>query len=676
MKVSLVTEGTYPIQSGGVSGWCEQLIRGLPEVSFEVVALSGSGREPAVFTVPDNVTAVQRIGLWAPPPRARRVPRAVESRFAIAYEELLEAMLGDGPHSAVGFESAVRALHALAADTPLVPLLRGQRAVDLFVDVWARHRDGAGDEPLSVGDALAVTELMEHFLRPLGMPVLETDLVHATANGPGALMGLLAKWTHGTPVLLSEHGVYLRERMLAIRRSGDSRAARAAQIRFFLRLTELCYRHADLVAPVSGFNGRWARRGGAAPERVRTMHNGVDPAALPLLTEEPAEPTVAFVGRIDPLKDIELLVTAFAQVRRAIPAARLRLFGGVPAGNEDYARRCEARVAELGLADAVTFEGPVSPVTEAFRRGHIVVLSSKSEGLPLTIIEAAMSGRATVATDVGGMSEAVGEGGLVVPAGDAPAFAAACIRLLRDHELRHELAGRGRRRALELFTLERFAENFRSVYVSLAQRRPLPAHTGAPSVELPVPAGALAPAVSVRPAARLSGRPAPVEPVPVTAAAPVGRVERGGGPVEPVEVPTGRIEAVPAATSAAAPASATASDEPIEIPTSRIAAVAAAGREPVEVPTSRITAVAAAGEEAVEVSTWRITAVAESLDPPTARMARVPEPLDPPTSRIVPVAPRTRIPAQAQRPAGKPRGPVRPPAPRPSEERVRVGEAG
>ncbi|GAA2885792.1 hypothetical protein GCM10010472_49980 [Pseudonocardia halophobica] len=636
MKVSLVTEGTYPIQSGGVSGWCEQLIRGLPEVSFEVVALSGSGREPAVFTVPDNVTAVQRIGLWAPPPRDRRVPRAVGSRFAIAYEELLEAMLGDGPHSAAGFESAVRALHALAAETPLVPLLRGQRAVDLFVDVWARHRTG-DDEALSVGDALAVTELMEHFLRPLGMPVLRTDLVHATANGPGALMGLLAKWAHGTPVLLSEHGVYLRERMLAIRRSGDSRAARAAQIRFFLRLTELCYRHADLVAPVSGFNGRWARRGGAAPERVRTMHNGVDPAALPLLTEEPAEPTIAFVGRIDPLKDIELLVTAFAQVRRAIPAARLRLFGGVPAGNEDYARRCEARVSELGLGDAVTFEGPISPVTEAFRRGHLVVLSSRSEGLPLTIIEAAMSGRATVATDVGGMAEAVGDGGLVVPAGDAPAFAAACIRLLRDHELRHELAGRGRRRALELFTLERFAENFRSVYVSLTQRRPLPAHTGAPSVELPVPAGALAPAVSVRPAARLSER------------SPVG-------PAEPVEVPTGRIEAVPAATSA--PASAPVPNEPIEVPTSRITAVAAAQEEPVEVPTSRI------------------TAVAESLDPPTARMARVPEPLDPPTSRIAPVAPRTRIPAQAQRPAGKPRGPVRPPAPRSSEERVRVGEAG
>ncbi|GAA4713196.1 hypothetical protein GCM10023215_65100 [Pseudonocardia yuanmonensis] len=665
MRVSLVTEGTYPIQSGGVSGWCEQLIRGLPEVSFEVVALSGSGREPAVFTVPENVRAVRRIGLWAPPPRARRVPRAIGSRFAIAYEELLEAMLGDdGLHSAVAFESAVRALHALSADTPLVPLLRGQRAVDLFVDVWDRHRGGDDAEPLSVGDALAVTELMEHFLRPLGMPVLETDLVHATANGPGALMGLLAKWTHGTPVLLSEHGVYLRERMLAIRRSGDSRAARAAQIRFFLRLTELCYRHADLVAPVSGFNGRWARRGGAAPERVRTMHNGVDPEALPLLTEEPAEPTIAFVGRIDPLKDIELLVTAFAQVRRAIPTARLRLFGGVPAGNEDYARRCEARVDELGLGDAVTFEGPVSPVSEAFRRGHLVVLSSKSEGLPLTIIEAAMSGRATVATDVGGMAEAVGDGGLVVPAGDAPAFAAACIRLLRDHGLRRELAARGRRRALELFTLERFADHFRSVYVSLVQRRPLPVAAGT-SGELPVPVGSVEPAVSV-PSVEPAVSVRSVEPAvsvrsvePAVSVRPAAQLSPAALRAEPVEAP---LRA-----------------EPVEVPTSRLEAVPAAG-EPVEIPTSRIAAVPAAdtGDEPVEVPTSRLEAVVpqEPVDPPTSRLARVPGPLDPPTARIAPVAPRSRIPTQAPRPAGRPRGSVRPPAPRTSEERVRVGEAG
>ena len=51
MKVALITEGTYPLHPGGVAAWCDQLVRGLPEVRFEVVALSGSGREPVAFTI-------------------------------------------------------------------------------------------------------------------------------------------------------------------------------------------------------------------------------------------------------------------------------------------------------------------------------------------------------------------------------------------------------------------------------------------------------------------------------------------------------------------------------------------------------------------------------------------------------------------------------------------------
>ncbi|GAA1868001.1 hypothetical protein GCM10009836_55580 [Pseudonocardia ailaonensis] len=544
MKVALVTEGTYPIQPGGVSGWCDQLIRCLPEVEFEVVALSGSGHEPLAFTVPDSVTAVTRIGLWAPPRRGR-ASREVVERFAGIWSGLLDAVLGaETPATAAAFEAGIRALRQLAAEGPLTPLLRGQRAVDVFVEAWARHRAVLSSDTLTMADAVAVTELIEHFLRPLDLPVLEADLVHATANGPGALMGALARWERGTPVLLSEHGVYLRERMLAIRRSGDSRAARTAQIRFFLRLTDLCYRTADLIAPVSGFNARWALRGGASPERIRIMHNGVDPAALPLLTTEPAAPTVAFVGRIDPLKDIELLVTAFAQVRRQVPGARLKLFGGVPAGNEDYARRCEEKVAALGLGGSVTFEGPVSPVSEAFRQGHLVVLSSKSEGLPLTIIEAAMSGRATVATDVGGMAEAVGDGGLVVPAADATAFAEACVRLLQDHVLRARLAARGRERALEMFSLDRFTDHFRGVYGSLVHRTPIPAPrpttTPAAAVANAPARPAAPPAVSGSPA---SGSPASGSP---TSAVPASAVPVSVSPVSAVPVSAARVSAAPA----------------------------------------------------------------------------------------------------------------------------------
>jgi len=222
------------------------------------------------------------------------------------------------------------------------------------------------------------------------------------------------------------------------------------------------------VLPVSNFNGRWAVRGGAFAGRVRTLHNGVDPRELPELTEEPAVPTLVFAGRIDPLKDLDTLVRAFALVRAQVPDARLRLFGGVPAGNEAYADEIRRLVADLGLENCATFEGPVSPVSQAFAAGHVVVQSSLSEGLPLTVIEAAISGRPTVVTDVGGMPEAAGRGGVVVPPGDPAAFAAACVRLLTAHDTRRAPAAVGREDALARFTLSRFLDEVRAVYTEFA----------------------------------------------------------------------------------------------------------------------------------------------------------------------------------------------------------------
>ena len=96
-------------------------------------------------------------------------------------------------------------------------------------------------------------------------------------------------------------------------------------------------------------------------------------------------------------------------------------------------------------------------------------MSSMSEGLPLTVIEAAMSGRPTVVTDVGGMPEAAGRGGLVVPPGDPAAFAAACVALLND---RGHAGGRwappAARTRSQHFTLDRFLADVRGLYAEFA----------------------------------------------------------------------------------------------------------------------------------------------------------------------------------------------------------------
>jgi glycosyltransferase involved in cell wall biosynthesis len=131
-------------------------------------------------------------------------------------------------------------------------------------------------------------------------------------------------------------------------------------------------------------------------------------------------------------------------------------------------------IDSLGLSDAATFEGRVDNIVDAYHAGQVVVLSSASEGFPYTVIEAMTSGRATVSTDVGGVREAVGDTGLVVPARDPHALAEACVLALKDHELRHRLALTARARALQHFTLEQFLAVYREIYPTLVTR-PTPA---------------------------------------------------------------------------------------------------------------------------------------------------------------------------------------------------------
>ncbi len=203
-----------------------------------------------------------------------------------------------------------------------------------------------------------------------------------------------------------------------------------------------------------------------------TVHNGVDPKRFQLLEDEPAEPVLTWVGRVDPLKDVLTLLRAFALVRQEIPEARLRMFGPIPETNKAYAEECRELAKQLGVEDSATFEGSVPSSREGFAHGQVVLLSSISEGLPYSVIEAMMCGRPTVSTDVGGVAECVGDAGVVVPSRDPHAFAAACVELLRDKDRRAALGAAGRNRALKMFTLDKCTRAYRGLYAATAAAVP------------------------------------------------------------------------------------------------------------------------------------------------------------------------------------------------------------
>jgi glycosyltransferase involved in cell wall biosynthesis len=495
MRVALTAEGTYPHQFGGVSVWCDQLIRGLPHHDFTVIPLVATGSEPVRWQLPANVTSVVTIPLWglAPPvPRRSRLSRRPRRWNDMLLSELIEVVLTTPAQAQERFAVVMRELFRYGQARELPALLASETAVRLLSDAWRRRwpqilpeasapvPNGLNGRSLpdlertmpTVGDAVAAMQLIEHALRPFSHPPVRADVVHAVTNGLGVLPAVAAKWRYGLPLIVTEHGMYLREHYLHLRRPQFGWPVKHLYLRFLSRLCTLGYREAHVITPGNVYNRRWETELGADPSRIRTIHNGVDPAAFPMLSDEPEVPTICWAGRIDPIKDLETLLRAFSLVIREMPHARLRIFGAPPRGGEAYLERCRAEAADLGISERVTFEGRVPDIRDAYAAGHLFVLCSISEGLPYTLIEAMACGRPCVATDVGGVSEAVGDAaGIIVPPRSPSALADACLRLLRGDRLRRAMGAAARARALEQFAVGHAIGAFDDLYAELGARK-------------------------------------------------------------------------------------------------------------------------------------------------------------------------------------------------------------
>jgi glycosyltransferase involved in cell wall biosynthesis len=192
------------------------------------------------------------------------------------------------------------------------------------------------------------------------------------------------------------------------------------------------------------------------------------------------------VSRLDPEKNPLLLPVVLAELRARDPRWRL-----IVAGDGPLRAAFEARVAELGLCDAVELHGEVANGPELwslYRSCHAFLHVSHTEGLPQVLFEAHAAGLPLVATAVGGVPAAVGDTALLVPPADAAAATAAVERLAAEPELRHRLIEAGFRTA-KRETLEaqvaRHAEFFRAGIASARTEEPLPSSSSRGGSRLP-----------------------------------------------------------------------------------------------------------------------------------------------------------------------------------------------
>ena len=340
-----------------------------------------------------------------------------------------------------GAQTYVAALaKALSREYDVVVAAQGEGFHDVPRFVPLHHLRRALD-PLH--DALALVELYRLFRRERPL------VVHANSSKAGVL-GRLAAVAAGVPVrFFTVHGGAFKAHTGIVARA----YLWADRLMSPLTTTTICVAHGERDA---GLRARTCRA-----ERTVVIHNGV-PLDVPRRRAHPGPVTLLSVGRLRAPTDFVTLVRAMAGLE-----ARLRIAGDGP-----DRPALEAEIDRLGLSDHVELLGTRDDVPELLASSDVFVLSSDSEGLPMSVLEAMAAGLPVIASAVGGVPEAVrdGETGALVPPGDSAALARALRRLVADPALRERLGDAGRRRVEQEFSLERFEREHLELYRKRVRR--------------------------------------------------------------------------------------------------------------------------------------------------------------------------------------------------------------
>lgn len=464
-SILLTTEATYPYAVGGVSSWCHLVVGGLPEFAWRVLPIHAGGRRPRqLFDLPAHVSLAGRIEVWSEQlPRRRWVRDRLHGGRVSLPGELARALIG----WRVDHEALVDAL-AWCRRHPgeLRGTFRSQRAWEEFVaalrDVLAAGEPEAGPVPeLDAVDAATLYQRLYWIARVAAVRTPPVDLLHVTAAGWAAVPALVHRRLHGTPLLLTEHGVYVREAYLAAARGRASAAERFLASRLARGLTLAAYAAADVISPVTAANAKWERKLGVPPERIRVICNGIEPSDD--CTPPPGVRKVVSIGRIDPLKDVMTMLHVAVEVTRQLPDAQFEYWGPPTPGQEAYAAACEELRRRLGLGDSFRFMGSTPEPLEVMRSADVVLMTSISEGLPMAVLEAMAQGRPVVATGVGGVPDVLRGCGVVVPSGDIARLATGVAMLLRNPRFAQRLGQRAHVRVRERYTQRSCVDGYREL---------------------------------------------------------------------------------------------------------------------------------------------------------------------------------------------------------------------
>lgn len=489
VDIMLLLEGTFPYVSGGVSGWVDQLIRAFPEYRFGAVFIGSRPEDYGEmrYELPGNLVHLEAhyLGEQGHAPMIRRRPGSPEKLEAMRnwHSSLLS-------RSATGTEKRMvdPGFYRSSADgVDYSQFLYSEYAWEFITEMYQSRCT----DPSFLDYFWTVRNMHGPLWRlaAIAEGLIPAGFYHAVSTGYAGFLGAMLGSSRQRPLLLSEHGIYTKERRIDLLQSDwirDNREAlqkdpaeisyyRTLWMRFFETLGRICYDTAgDIVSLYEGARLRQLEDG-APEERTLVIPNGIDVerfAPADSGEQRAVPPVLSLVGRVVPIKDIKTFIRAIRVLADRIPEIEGWIVGPTDE-DADYADECRALAESLQVGERVRFMG-MRNVEEIYPRSGVVVLSSISEGLPLVVLEAFAAGIPVVATDVGACSQLVygveaedrelGAAGAIVGINDPKGLADASCELLRSPERWMSASDAALRRVRRYYTTGKMISEYRKLY--------------------------------------------------------------------------------------------------------------------------------------------------------------------------------------------------------------------
>lgn len=460
--ICIIAEGSYPYVVGGVSSWIHQLIKGHPEKDFKILSILPSKKENVEirYEIPSNLLEVKTIYL------ADIYEHKVNKKDFMKYDDKEEDIISQFINMELS-DDTKKALELLS-DKEKSSVFDFTTSVFFWDKICLKYKNEYNDKEFN-NFYWSYKSVFMFLMNVLQNEIPKADLYHSVSTGYAGALGALAKIKYNKPYYLTEHGVYAREREEDIIKSNwVGNEFKKIWIDYFYFLSKIAYKYSDKIISLFKYNSDLQILFGAPKEKTFIISNGVDVDFFSKIEKEKTKKfIVGSILRIVPIKDVKMMIKAFKIVTNIIKNIELYLIGPY---EEDpaYYDECRELIDDLNLNSQIFFTGKVN-VVDYLGKLDLFLLSSISEGQPLSVLEAMSAKVPVIATDVGDCRglltshKEIGRAGVIVPPTSYTAMATEIIALYKN-EFRLKLLGE---RGHEIVNKYYRADKFLNIYTKL-----------------------------------------------------------------------------------------------------------------------------------------------------------------------------------------------------------------